>query len=195
MKDLTLSAAAFPNATELKKDAELGRLTVAADSPKDASGAYRELYAFGARSISVRSATGALVWDSGDELEQLIARELPEEFNSDNEENDSFDSRSDNKGPEPEGVAVGQVRGRTYAFVGLERVGGVVAYDVTEPRRPALVDYLSTRDFAGSVEDGTAGDVGPEGVFFVSAGDSPTRRPLLIVGNEVSGTTAIYEIR
>ncbi|MEW1837846.1 choice-of-anchor I family protein [Nonomuraea angiospora] len=195
VKDLTLSAETFPNAAELKKDAELGRLTVAADSPKDASGAYRELHAFGARSISVRSATGALVWDSGDELEQLIARELPKEFNADNEENDSFDSRSDNKGPEPEGVAVGQVRGRTYAFAGLERVSGVVAYDVTDPRRPVLADYLNTRDFAGSVEDGTAGDVGPEGVLFVSAADSPTRRPLLIVGNEVSGTTAIYEIR
>ncbi|MET7330382.1 choice-of-anchor I family protein [Nonomuraea sp. NPDC005650] len=195
VKDLTLSAAAFPNAAALKKDAELGRLTVAADSPKDASGAYRELHAFGGRSISVRSATGALVWDSGDELERLIARELPKEFNADNEENGSFDSRSDNKGPEPEGVTVGQVRGRTYAFAGLERVSGVVVYDVTDPRRPALVDYLNTRDFAGSVEDGTAGDVGPEGVFFVSAGDSPTRKPLLIVGNEVSGTTAIYEIR
>ncbi|MFC4010157.1 choice-of-anchor I family protein [Nonomuraea purpurea] len=195
VKDLTLSSEAFPNAAELKKDAELGRLTVATDSPKDASGAYTELHAFGGRSISVRSATGALVWDSGDELERLIARELPKQFNADHEENDSFDSRSDNKGPEPEGVTVGQVRGRTYAFAGLERVGGVVAYDVTDPRRPVLADYLNTRDFAGSVEKGTAGDVGPEGVFFVPAGDSPTHKPLLIVGNEVSGTTAIYEVR
>ncbi|GGL12822.1 hypothetical protein Sme01_20580 [Sphaerisporangium melleum] len=195
VKNLTLSAQAFPNAAELKKDAELGRLTVAADSPKDASGAYTELYAFGGRSISVRSATGALVWDSGDELEQLIARELPGNFNADNEENNSFDTRSDNKGPEPEGVTVGEVRGRTYAFAGLERISGVVAYDVTDPRRPVLADYLNTRDFAGSVADGTAGDVGPEGVFFVPAGDSPTHRPLLIVGNEVSGTTAIYEVR
>ncbi|MDH2426846.1 choice-of-anchor I family protein [Sphaerisporangium sp. TRM90804] len=195
VKELTLSAGAFAGAAELKKDTELGRLTVAADSPKDASGAYTELYAFGGRSISVRSATGALVWDSGDELERLIARELPEEFNADNEENDSFDSRSDNKGPEPEGVTVGEVRGRTYAFAGLERVSGVVAYDVTDPRRPALAGYLSTRDFAGSLEQGTAGDVGPEGVLFVPAEDSPTRRPLLIVGNEVSGTTAVYEVR
>jgi DNA-binding beta-propeller fold protein YncE len=195
VKDLTLSATAFPNAADLKKDTELGRLTVATDSPKDASGAYTQLYAFGGRSISVRSATGALLWDSGDGLERLVAREFPENFNADNEENDSFDSRSDNKGPEAEGVTVGEVRGRTYAFAGLERVGGVVAYDMTDPRRPVLADYLNTRDFAGSVEDGTAGDTGPEGVFFIPAHDSPTHRPLLLVGNEVSGTTAIYEIR
>ncbi|MFC6080239.1 choice-of-anchor I family protein [Sphaerisporangium aureirubrum] len=195
VKDLTLSATAFPNAADLKKDAELGRLTVAADSPKDATGAYTALHTFGARSISLRSTGGALLWDSGDGLEKLIARELPENFNADNEENDSFDSRSDNKGPEPEGVTVGEVRGRTYVFAGLERVSGVAAYDVTDPRHPTPAAFLNTRDFTGSVEDGTAGDVGPEGVFFVPAGDSPTRRPLLIVGNEISGTTAIYEVR
>lgn len=192
VKDLKL---ALPDAENLKKDTELGRLNVAADSPRDASGAYTELHAFGARSISVRSTSGALVWDSGDQLERLVAEELPEAFNADNEENDSFDSRSDNKGPEPEGVTVGEVRGRTYAFAGLERVGGIVAYDLGDPRAPRLAGYVNTRDLAGSVEDGTAGDVGPEGVLFIPASDSPTRRPLLVVGNEVSGTTALYEIR
>ncbi|GAA3441222.1 choice-of-anchor I family protein [Planomonospora venezuelensis] len=195
VKSLTLSAAAFPDAAALQKDAELGRLNVAADSPRDAAGAYTELHAFGARSISVRTASGELVWDSGDELERLVAERLPEQFNADNEENGSADSRSDNKGPEPEGVTVGEVRGRTYAFTGLERVGGIVAYDMSDPRAPRPAGYVNTRDFAGSVEDGTAGDVGPEGVLFISAGQSPTRRPLLVVGNEVSGTTAIYEIR
>ncbi|MET8049151.1 choice-of-anchor I family protein [Streptosporangium sp. NPDC005286] len=186
---------AMPDAENLKKDGELGRLNVAVDSPRDASGAYTELHAFGARSISIRSASGELVWDSGDELERLVAKELPEAFNADNEANDSFDSRSDNKGPEPEGVAVGEVRGRTYAFAGLERVGGIVAYDIDNPRAPSLAGYLNTRDFAGSVADGTAGDVGPEGVLFISASDSPTRHALLVVGNEVSGTTAIYQVR
>ncbi|GAA5071676.1 hypothetical protein GCM10023259_070640 [Thermocatellispora tengchongensis] len=195
VKDVQLAPERFPDAATLKKDSELGRLTVLADSPKDANGAYTDLYAFGARSVSIRTTSGELVWDSGDELERLVAQELPEQFNSDNEENDSFDSRSDNKGPEPEGVTVGSVRGRTYAFAGLERVGGVVAYDVSDPRAPRLAGYVNTRDFAGSVEDGTAGDVGPEGVLFIDAHDSPTRTPLLVVGNEVSGTTAVYEVR
>ncbi|MFB4279928.1 MULTISPECIES: choice-of-anchor I family protein [unclassified Nonomuraea] len=195
VKSAELSPTAFPNAAALKQDAELGRLTVLSDSPKDADGRYTELRVFGARSVSVRAADGSLVWDSGSELERLVARELPGQFNFDNEENDSFDSRSDNKGPEPEGVAVGEVRGRTYAFVGLERVGGVVTYDLSNPRKPALAGYVNTRDFAGDVEAGTAGDVGPEGVLFIDAHDSPTRKPLLVVGNEVSGTTAVYEIR
>ncbi|GAA2903714.1 hypothetical protein GCM10020220_111170 [Nonomuraea rubra] len=195
VKDAELAPSAFPNAAELRKDAELGRLTILSDSPKDAEGRYTELRAFGGRSVSVRAADGSLIWDSGSELERLVARDLPAEFNADNEENDSFDSRSDNKGPEPEGVTVGQVRGRTYAFAGLERVGGVVAYDLSDPRRPRLAGYVNTRDFAGDVEAGTAGDVGPEGVLFIDAHDSPTRTPLLVVGNEVSGTTAVYEIR
>ncbi|GLW10014.1 hypothetical protein Misp01_51430 [Microtetraspora sp. NBRC 13810] len=195
VKDLKLSPEVYPDAAELQKDEELGRLNVIADSPKNAAGEYTGLSAFGARSISVFSSGGRLVWDSGDELERLIARELPGEFNADNEENDSFDSRSDNKGPEPEGVTIGEVRGRTYAFAGLERVSGVVAYDLGDPRRPSLAGYVNTRDFQGDVEAGTAGDVGPEGVLFVPDRESPTRKPLLVVGNEVSGTTAIYEIR
>lgn len=178
----------------LKADAELGRLTVTSTSPKNAEGVTTELHAIGARSVSIRDTEGRLVWDSGDQIEKLVARELPAEFNSD-QENESFDSRSDNKGPEPEGVAVGDVRGRTYAFAGLERVGGVVAFDVTDPHRPEIADYVNSRDFTGSVEDGTGGDSGPEGVLFVPAADSPTRKPLLVVGHEISGTTAIYEIR
>jgi hypothetical protein len=111
------------------------------------------------------------------------------------DEDGKIDSRSDSEGPEPEGVTIGEVHGRTYAFAGLERVGGVVAYDVSDPRRPDLAGYVTSRDFAGDVEAGTAADVGPEGVLFVSDRESPTRKPLLIVGNEISGTTAIYEVR
>ncbi|TDD36437.1 alkaline phosphatase [Nonomuraea terrae] len=194
VKDAELSPAAFPDAARLKQDSELGRLTVLADSPKDAQGRYTGLRVFGGRSISVRATDGSLVWDSGSRLEQLIARELPGQFNFDNEENDSFDSRSDNKGPEPEGVTVGTVRGRPYAFVGLERVGGVAVFDLSDPRDPREAGYVNTRDFTGDVEAGTAGDVGPEGVLFIDAHDSPTRTPLLVVGNEISGTTAVYEI-
>ncbi|MFB9968413.1 choice-of-anchor I family protein [Sinosporangium siamense] len=195
VKDLPLSLNVFPDATTLKKDNELGRLNVAADSPKDPSGVYTELRAFGTRSISVFSGSGRLVWDSGDELERLIESRLPAHFNTDNEANGTTDTRSDNKGPEPEGLAVGQVGRRTYAFVGLERVGGIVAYDVSDPRDPDLAGYVNTRNFSGSVAEGTAGDVGPEGVLFIPAKDSPTRKPLLVVGNEVSGTTAVYEVR
>jgi hypothetical protein len=85
--------------------------------------------------------------------------------------------------------------GKTYAFIGLERVGGIMAYDVSVPDAPSLVLYEnSTRDFGGDAENGTAGDLGPEGIEFVDASDSPNGEPLLIVANEVSGTVRVYQI-
>jgi hypothetical protein len=92
-------------------------------------------------------------------------------------------------------VIVADLWGKTYAFVGLERVGGVVVYDVSDPLDPSLVLYdISTRDFSGDAEQGTAGDLGPEGIRVVLARDSPIGVPLLIVANEVSGSVRIYEI-
>ena len=84
--------------------------------------------------------------------------------------------------------------GNTYLFLGLERVGGVVVYDITHPQHPAFMAYLNNRDFSGDAEAFTAGDLGPEGLKFVPASDTPTRTPWLIVGNEVSGTTTLYDL-
>jgi len=132
----------FPNAATLQEGENLGRLNVSTiDGDTDGDGDYDALYAYGGRSFSIRSANGDLVFDSGSRLENITARLLPEAFNSDNAENDSLDSRSDNKGPEPEGVTVGRVDGRTYAFVGLERIGGVAVFDVSQPQAPFFVQY------------------------------------------------------
>jgi hypothetical protein len=105
----------------------------------------------------------SLVADTVDTIEQETVLALPGDFNSTNDENGSFDNRSDDKGPEPEGVAVGKVRGNHYAFVGLERVGGIMIFDVTDPANPRFVNYISNRDFSGDAEAGTAGDLGPRG--------------------------------
>ncbi len=194
VKDLELSPIAFPNAAALQQNDMLGRLTVTTTSPQDDQGRYTELHSYGGRSFSIRDASGALVFDSADAFEQITAAQIPEFFNSTNDENDSFDSRSDNKGPEPEGVEIGRIGDRTYAFVGLERVGGIMIYDITDPANASFVDYVNTRDFDGDAETGTAGDLGPEGLVFIPAEDSPTGQPLLAVANEVSGTTSLYTI-
>lgn len=180
--------------------ADLGRLNVTTASGLAADGScYEDLYAFGARSFSIWDTRGRLVFDSGDAFEQITAQALPEFFNSNHSES-NFEGRSDDKGPEPEGVAIGEVRGRTYAFVGLERVGGVMVFDITSPKRSSFVTYLNNRDFAISVEDdgvetlAAAGDLGPEGLTFIAAGGSPTGRPMLAVANEVSGTTTLFEL-
>ncbi|PRY57548.1 hypothetical protein BCF74_11562 [Knoellia remsis] len=193
IKDVTLDPAAFPNAAALQQDSAIGRLNMStATSPKGPNG-YTELQVFGGRSVSVRAADGTLLWDSGDALEQLTATVDPELFNADHTEN-GFDKRSDNKGPEPEGLDLGKLGGRTYAFVGLERNSGIVAVDVTDPANGRIAGYGSNRDKSGDPEAGTAGDLGPEGILFIAGEDSPTGTPLLAVGNEVSGTTTLWEI-
>ena len=196
IKSLDLDADAFPNAAALQSDPQIGRLNVTNTlGDIDNDGAFERLYAFGSRSISIWSSAGALVWDSGELIEQQTALALPDAFNCAHDDNDAFDSRSDNKGPEPEGVTVAQLWGTPYAFVGLERIGGVMVFDLSDPHAPAFVLYdNSTRDFMGVPEDGTAGDLGPEGLHVILAADSPIGEPLLAVANEVSGTVTVYRI-
>jgi hypothetical protein len=170
---------------------------------------YDKLYSYGARSFSIWDANGALVWDSGAAIEQFLAspdcrlgttRNIPcaNYFNSGHDEGDALDSRSDAKGPEPEGLTLGKIGNKTFAFIGLERMGGVLVYDITNPAAPTRVDYLNTRDEWVSQPDATnlatVGDLGPEGLVFIPAAQSPNGKPLLVVGNEVSGTTAVLQL-
>lgn len=185
-----LDPVAFPNAATLKNNANLGRLQLTnATGDLDGDGEIERIYALGARSFSIWDSSGKLVYDSGDDLEQITAAAFPTRFNASND-NRNFDDRSDNKGPEPEGVAVGTIEGRTYAFIGLERIGGVMVYEVTNPQSPAFVQYLNTRDFSASI----AGDSGPEGLIFIPDSDSPTGQPLLVVASEVSKTVATFSV-
>lgn len=192
---LNLDPTAFPDAATLKTNAHLGRLTVtSANGDPDGDNDYDSLFALGGRSFSIWRTSGAQVFDSGDQFEQITAAAFPTFFNSSNDSNNSFDTRSDNKGPEPEGVVVGELFGRTYVFVGLERIGGIMVYEITNPHEPRFVQYLNNRNFSGEAAAGTAGDLGPEGLILIEARNSPIHNPLLVVANEVSGTTTIYKI-
>ena len=194
--DLVLDPNAFPNAAVIQQEAKLGRLKVTnVNGDSDGDGDFDELFSFGARSFAIWS-TGpiSLAFDSGDDLERITVAQLHEDFNSTDNENNSFDDRSDDKGPEPEGVAIGDVSGTTYAFIGLERIGGIAVFDVSDPNEPSFAQYINTRDFSGDAELGTAGDLAPEGLAFISAADSPINQPLLAVAFEVSGTTTIFAV-
>jgi hypothetical protein len=202
-----LDPTVFPNAAALKANAALGRLTITNTlGDVDGDGDYDALYVPGARSFSIWTAGGQQVFDSGSDFEAITANLLPAAFNSNHEEQPSVDTRSDNKGPEPEGLALGEYLGRTYAFVGLERIGGIMVYDITDPRGVSFVEYVNNRNFAVPVcevdaedecvaSNPAAGDLGPEGLHFVPWYLSPTLRPLLIVGNEISGTTTVYQLK
>ncbi len=195
IKDLVLNPVSFPDASNLQDDANIGRLrTTSASGDLDSNGDYEILYTYGGRSFSVWDTNGNLLFDSGDALESITASALPENFNSNNDDNDSFDSRSDDKGPEPEAITVGEVMGVPYAFIGLERIGGVVIYNITDPAQPVFVDYLNNRDFGLPATSREAGDLGPEDIVFISAEDSPAGVPLVVTANEVSGTVSIFSI-
>ncbi|KKO54549.1 choice-of-anchor I family protein [Paenibacillus sp. DMB20] len=149
------------------------------------------LYLYGGRSFSIWNAEDmSPVYDSGSDFEKITASRLPEYFNASNDKSE-MDGRSAKKGPEPEYVTTGKVGLKTLAFVGLERIGGVMTYDVTNPSNPVFLNYLNTRDF----QAGLTSDSGPEGLEFIAASDSPTGRPLLLVANEVSGTVAVLELK
>ncbi|MEM1142963.1 MAG: choice-of-anchor I family protein [Pseudomonadota bacterium] len=162
---------------------------------------YEQLYSYGARSFSIwNGSTGALVFDSANDFEMITAQRLGEGFNASNDDNEG-DDRSDDKGPEPEAVEIATLDGRTYAFIALERVGGIMVYDISNPESAEFVQYLNTRNFNVDIGDlvdagdfSAVGDLGPESIRFISADDSPSGEPLIVVGNEVSGTTAIYSV-
>lgn len=197
---LTLDPTAFPGAAALQQNNSFGRLnSTTASGDTDGDGDHDVLYSYGARSFSIWNSTGQLVWDSGDDFERITAAALPLHFNASNTGN-ALDNRSDDKGPEPEAIALGEIGGRWYAFVGLERVGGIMVYDITVPGAPFFQTYVNTRDFSVSPAGNGVGnpvdglDLGPEGIVFVPATDSPNGRALLIVAHEISGSTTVFEV-
>lgn len=152
-------------------------------------GKYEALYSYGGRSFSIFDAdTLELVYDSGYDFEKITSEAMPEFFNTDNAEI-SYDKRSSAKGPEPETVVTGVINHVTYAFIALERVSGIMVYDLTNPKKPEFITFISSRDFSEDVK----GDVSPEGLRFIPAETSPTGYPLLAATHEVSGTVAVYE--
>lgn len=201
-----LDPTVFPNASTLKMDANLGRLTVTnVTGDTDGDGDFDQIHVFGGRSFSIFDDAGTLVFDSGNDFERRIAGlGTTTRFNTGSTTN-AQDDRSDNKGPEPEALAVFSLGSKTFAVIGLERQGGLFTYDITTPSAPAFVGYVTNRRFMTAnssaafrteVETNGAndGDLAPEGIVFVPAAESPSSKPLLIVANETSGTTTIYEI-
>lgn len=188
-KDLNLAA----NFSYLNNDnSDLGRLKVSRTlGDADHNNQYEQLYSYGARSFTIWDQNGIKVFDSGDDMERITAAIHGAAFNNDEDENKG-DARSAAKGPEPEALAIGKVGERLFAFIGTERMGGIFAYDISNPYQVKFMDYTINR----GLENGATptGDLAPEGMKFVAAEHSPTGQPLLIVGNEISGSVAVWQI-
>jgi len=171
MKDLTLDATVFPDAATLKLETNLGRLNLIADmGDNDGDGDLDEMVAFGARSFSIwNGSTGKIVYDSKNDVDKKT-QEL----------GTYDDKRSDDKGSEPEAVKVVKMGNQNILFVGLERSDAFMTYDVTNPTSPQYLQTVKTGD-------------APEGVLFIPASKSPTKRSLLVVSSEGDGTVKIYQ--
>jgi DNA-binding beta-propeller fold protein YncE len=173
VKDIILDPLKFPDAVTLQTDSKLGRLKItntAGDVNHD--GKYDALYSFGTRSFSIwDGSSGALVFDSGNKLEKFLLEKMPALYD---------DQRSDDKGVEPENVAVGKIAGHSFAFVGLERADAVVVVDVSNPASPNLLQVLQTGD-------------APEGILFIAAEDSPNGHSLLVTSCEGDGKINVFQ--
>jgi hypothetical protein len=176
----------------LDSDIDSLRITMAAGD-MDNNGELDTPVAYGARSFSIWDQNGNVIYDSGDDMEVITAALYGANFNNTDDEN-APDDRSENKGPEPEAVTVGMIDDKQYAFIGLERTGGVMVYDVTNPFAVSFVDYVNNRDLTEGLDISLIGDLAPESIVFVPANDSPTNNALLLVGYEVSGTVSVYQI-
>lgn len=179
VKELVLDSRHFPNRTDLQQEQNLGRLnitTTQGDHKKD--GDYEKLYSFGGRSFSIWNEKGKLVFDSKADFETSL-----QSFHDNDCLDVWVDGRSDDKGPEPESVVVGEIAGKTYAFIGLERTSGIFIYDITSPESSHLAHYIDLK---------AQGDLGPEGLVFIHRG---TDMGWLLVTNEVSNTISLYDIK
>ena len=203
-------AAEHPLKAALDDVSQLERLKVVND--KDSYSATDTIYSFGARSFSIWNRLGGLVYDSGDDIADRVFNEFSSRFsditfNASNDTNFivyAGDKRSDDKGTEPEAIEVASFGDRSFAFVGLERQGGVMVFEITDPTEPSYQLYVNNRDFLENVctqvddfgycVDGVyreeAGDLGPESIEYFSR----LGKHFLAIANEVSGTVSVYEI-
>ena len=244
--DITLDPDAFPDDIDLMQlqlDENLGRLKIINQlGLNETSGLFKELYAFSSRDFTVleimKDGNGKInsldmVFSSLDEFESITADSLGTVGFNANTDFDSFDARSDDKGPEPETLIVGKCtrkekgkkrrrrrRGskssdsddsdesgdkskdkndeeRVYVFIGLERVGGIMVYDMTDIKDIEFVQYLNSRDFDVEYEEDTrppedAGDVAPEQLRYIEGDVYGV--PLLFAAYTESSSIAIYKV-
>ncbi|MBV1897832.1 MAG: choice-of-anchor I family protein [Cycloclasticus pugetii] len=179
VEDLILNPDAFENARELQQIENLGRLkTTTANGDINNDGAHEKIYSYGARSFSIWDEKGSRIYDSGSDFERFLAT-----YADNNVDNEPWEEgRSDDKGPEPESITTGELSGKIYAFIGLERANGIFIYDISNPRKPKPTGYINIEK---------QGDIGPEGLIFIKKTES---HGWLIVTNEISNTISIYEI-
>lgn len=178
---------------------DFGRLNVLKDQclngPVDPASDIDKIVSMGSRGLSLwkKETDGSVSFVSHLPLETELFNRDPQRHGANNGgQKNTFDSRSDDKGPEPEAVAVTTLTdGTVIAVAGMERQNGIIIVDITNPASPQVIRYIN---------DSGNGLISPETVTIVDAANSPTGTPLAIVGYEgiidssVAGGVGVYEI-
>ena len=195
LEDITLDASVFPNQEFLQREENLGKIKItSASGDLDGDGEYEEIHVYGGRSFSIYDGnTGMQVYDSGDDFERATLEDpvYSAIFNTTNDENE-IKNRSDNKGPEPEAVIVQEIEGEFYAFIGLERIGGFMVYNVSNPLEPTFEGYFNNRGLEPG--ENVTGDFAPESIVYIAPEDNTQEKGLIVIANEVSATISVYTL-
>jgi hypothetical protein len=198
---LKVDSRRFPDWKTLSGSSELGRSKVNPNiGDRDGDGDVDTIHLRGSRSLTIYR-SGVPIWDSGELLEKLQVNALgvaningSHALSSDKTTvNYTGQDRSDDKGAEPEGVAVGKVGDSRIAVLGLERMSALVIFDVTSPRTPLVVKWIQMMPITSTpVAQATAWS--PEGVIFIPAQSSPNGKALFITSYELSGSLTVHQI-
>ena len=191
----------FADWTTLSGTAALGRAKVNPNiGDKDGDGDIDTIHLRGSNSMTMYR-NGLAIWDSGDLLDQIqtlafgVANINGAHSYSKDKATMNYvgQERSDDKGAEPEGVALGMVGDRRIAILGLERMTALAIFDITQPRVPVFQEWLQMLPTTAT----PAKDVkhwSPEGIVFVPADKSPSGKALVITSYELSGSLSIHQI-
>ncbi|MDR6300846.1 choice-of-anchor I family protein [Mesonia maritima] len=198
LEDITLDTSIFSNQDFLELNENLGKITISEVSGDiDNDGEFEEIHVFGGRSFSIYDAsTGTQVYDSGSDFERIIEEDPTYNaiFNATDDENE-LKNRSDNKGPEPEAVIIQEINNEFYAFIALERVGGFMVYNVSNPNAPVFEGYFNNRSVTpGEDEIANLGDLAPESIVYIAPENNSEEKGLIVIANEVSATISVYTL-
>jgi hypothetical protein len=174
----------------------IGRLNLLKNNgDTDGDGKIDQPTMMGTRSFSIWNAnTGARVFDSASMLENHAANFDSTSFNINSGSTSNFDTRSDDKGPEPEALAFGTIASKDFVFVGNERQNGIYMFDVTDLNNVSIYGYFNP--VTSSADSGGA-FISPESIVFIPAASNPSNKNLIVVGFEGTGSNGsigVFEV-
>ncbi|XP_052059664.1 uncharacterized protein LOC127700287 [Mytilus californianus] len=193
--------------TTLQNDNMLGRLKITNMNGRNNAGTYDELYAFGGRGFSIRKLeTMELVYDSGDQFEKLHQEYMPLLFNNNAENgtktvNQTFDTRSGDKGPESESLSVAHIGNAVLLFIGNERPGSILIYkiigDASKPEFQSIWNGVQETDnkWEELYDRRMLSEIDPEDIRYIPADHSPNKQHILTAAGTVSGTFSMFAIK